>query len=331
MLNLPIIEKLQQEPERFSFFQATYLAENIIKSSQLNLSLDKNNFIFFTANSLLSFPVSDIQTLKFVDSHYIEIEVNFIGLTGPSGILPNHYSELLVQRVQQKDYGLKDFFNLFNHKTSSLFYQAWQKYTCPYANSFYQYKLTRLLEGLVGSKVPNNKFSEKKVHAVYYYGGLFSQKSHNAVSLGNILADYFNLPIQIKPFQTKKHRLAILDCSILGNSINPQGNFTKLGCHTVLGQIIWQMQNTFLIIIGALTYKEFKQLLPNNYMLNTFILITRRYINPILQFDIKLLLKKTEVPFCYLSLQADLMLGRNTWLKSKEFIQDAAVIFTDLA
>ena len=330
MPNLSIIEKLQKNPEKYSFFQATYLVENIIKNTYLNPLPDKHKFIYFTTNSLLNFPIGDIQTLQFINSHHVEIEVNFIGLTGSNGILPNHYSELLLKKMHQKDYGLKEFFNLFDHKTISLFYQVWQKYTFPYSNSFYRHKLTKLLAGLVGSEIPNNQFLTKNERPVYYYAGLFSQQSHNAVSLENILAEYFDLPVQIKPFQIKKQKLAIQDCTSLGSSANPQGNFTQLGCNTVLGQTVCHIQNTFLIKLGALMYKQFKLLLPNSEMLNAVIELTRSYINCTLQFDIELLLKKTEVPFCYLSLQSDFMLGRNTWLKSKDFVKDAAVRFTNL-
>ena len=58
--------------------------------------------------------------------------VTFLGLTGPSGVLPRHYTELLLRLDKDakgagKD-ALRDWLDLFNHRFISLFYRAWEKY-----------------------------------------------------------------------------------------------------------------------------------------------------------------------------------------------------------
>ena len=53
--------------------------------------------------------------------------VTFMGLAGTGGVLPGHYTQLLIDRVREKDFGLRDFLDLFNHRLIAQFYRAWEK------------------------------------------------------------------------------------------------------------------------------------------------------------------------------------------------------------
>ena len=47
--------------------------------------------------------------------------VTFMGLTGPKGVLPSHFTRLLLRRLRAKDATLRDFFDLLNHRRVALF------------------------------------------------------------------------------------------------------------------------------------------------------------------------------------------------------------------
>ncbi len=56
-----------------------------------------------------------------------ELRVAFYGLFGPSGALPHHYTQLIVDRCRNRDYALRDFLDMFNHRLLSFFYRGWEK------------------------------------------------------------------------------------------------------------------------------------------------------------------------------------------------------------
>ena len=63
-----------------------------------------------------------------------EMVTTFLGLTGPSGVLPRHYTTLLIERIRAKDYALRDFLDLFQPPLSlRCFIGPGQKYRFPFA------------------------------------------------------------------------------------------------------------------------------------------------------------------------------------------------------
>src|SRR5207253_841755 len=82
----------------------------------------------------LDFPPSAIHDLEpaRADGLPALLTVTFMGLAGVSGVLPRHYTELLL-RVEKESrsperLALRDWLDLFNHRLVSHFYRAWEKY-----------------------------------------------------------------------------------------------------------------------------------------------------------------------------------------------------------
>ena len=87
----------------------------------------------FSAHATLTFPASEIQSLDWREDLPPWMAVNFMGLTGPVGVLPLYYTELVMERLRSRDTGLRDFLDIFNHRAISLFYRAWEKYRLPHS------------------------------------------------------------------------------------------------------------------------------------------------------------------------------------------------------
>jgi len=130
-----IEDRLYQEGYCFSFFQAV----RILTLSQPHrrpvgqVSVQELEVAFFRAHLSLSFPPSQIYdvTPPRIDAP-TEMIVSFLGLTGPSGVMPAHYTEQMLRLEREgkgaERYALRDWLDIFNHRFISLFYRCWEKY-----------------------------------------------------------------------------------------------------------------------------------------------------------------------------------------------------------
>ena len=129
-----LIEALRREPYRFDFFQAVRLLEHLGGRAPVGRdAAPDEEAVRFRALPALRFPAAEISRLSQTPDGPPEMVVSFLGLTGPSGVLPQHYTTLLLSRIRGKDYSLRDFLDLFNHRITSLFHRAWEKYRLPFS------------------------------------------------------------------------------------------------------------------------------------------------------------------------------------------------------
>src|SRR5579862_3557428 len=142
-------EALLAESGRFDFFQAVRLLERLAREKaqtradwrQAPVGRDAapdEEVVRFRAQTALSFQGPEVVRIGAKDPRpestaAMEMTVSFLGLTGPQGVLPPHYTALLLQRIKSKDFVFRDFLDLFNHRVVSLFYRAWEKYRLPFS------------------------------------------------------------------------------------------------------------------------------------------------------------------------------------------------------
>lgn len=332
-----IMNKLQTNPQQFEFFQAVRLLQLIAQKSEVGRDCrighcndPKQEAIRFRTPASLSFPTSSIEKVKINQLVPANMLVNFIGLTGPSGVLPDHYTELLIQRLQLKDTVLSDFLDLFNHRIISLFYRAWEKYRFYLAYDSSQLSNNRpnsfnqLLSSLLG--LGTSHLAQRLAvpdEALFFYGGAFARQPRSASMLAALLQGYFNLPCKVKQFHGNWLQLEQDSCSQMPSRSNALGQYIELGINIVLGRRSWDVQSKFRLQIGPLSYSQFMQLLPSGSTLKPLTELTRFYVGMNLSFDIQLQLKANEVPFCTLRIEQPNRLGWDSWLKTRAVKQDA--------
>jgi type VI secretion system protein ImpH len=278
----------------------------------------------------LAFPPSPIYEITRGEGpdEPVHMTVAFMGLTGPQGVLPRHYTEMVMDRLKENDRTLLVFFDLFTHRFISLFYRAWEKYYLP-----------TLFEQTVGRNKGKDPVSESlfallglgtdglkenldfKSSSLLGYVGLLSQRPRSAASLQQILQHYFELPVKVIQFIGEWLTLSEGDHTRL--STNDANNV--LGATTVAGTRVWDQQARVQIQLGPLNLTSFTRMLPSGETYPALVQLTRFFIGQELNFDVRPILKAEEVPFCQLKddVECPPRLGWTTWLKCEEFTQDA--------
>ena len=338
--NTNIAEHLYENPEVFNFFQAVRLLDAINyektcykpewKQSPVGYdTAQKKETVRFSVDPTLKYPDGQITQLTEAEFNSTknrlapaEMQVTFMGLTGPSGVLPMHYSELLLEQNRKKDYAMSDFFNLFNHRAISLHYRGWEKYRVQYhfersrRQGDKNDKLSKMLQSLLGfAKSDTHQKQTIPLDNLLFYAGHYAQKRKTAVGLESILGDYFHIPVSISQFVGSWNRLHDSECTRTPGKDLPFGQFNRLGKDTIIGKRVWYSQGKFRIKLGPLNQTQFKQFLPGSEGLKKLKELTNTYIGPEFSFDIQLISEATNVPKCQLSKSAPPQLGYFTWLR----------------
>jgi type VI secretion system protein ImpH len=318
-------ELLEAAPFRFHFFQAVRLLERIAPERESPggfVPLEKEA-VRFAAHQSTAFPASEIQTLTFPEGKPPRMTVNFMGLTGPLGLLPLYYTEYIMERMRNKDYALRDFLDIFNHSAISLFYQAWKKYRFGVTNERVKHgPVSKQLLALVGLGTPGlGDRQGVNDDAFMYYAGLFSQHPRSAASLERVLADYFGVPVAVEQFAGAWYKLDRSSQSCLDES----GRYTEmLGFGAVLGDEIWDQQSVVRIVLGPLSLSQYLDFLPTGTAWESLRSLVRFHSNDELDFDLQLVLRRDETPPCELGNlgEAAPRLGWTSWAKTKAMQRD---------
>lgn len=316
---------LREEGYRFDFFQAVRLLERAYpeRAPVGRWAVPRQEVVRFHAHQSLTFPPSAIHAVNVPSDERrpVDMTVAFMGLTGPEGVLPRFYTELVLERMQAKDKTLSDFLDLLNHRFISLFYRAWEKYQC--SMGFERWLVTgeedrvaRCLFALGGLRTDGLR-EQLTIDDQFLlrYAGLLGQRPHSAVALSQCLNDYFEVSVRVTQYVGSWVQLEEADWTRIGIS----GRNNVLGQSALAGTNIWDQQAAFRIELGPLEYQEFQGLLPSGQSYPTLIQLTRLFAGPELEFTVQLNLKANAVPMTRLQSTDRYAprLGWTTWLKTQ--------------
>jgi type VI secretion system protein ImpH len=253
----------------------------------------------------------------------------FAGLIGPVGSMPANYNELIMREERNRSKGLASFFDLFSARMAELFADASEKYRIARRLRWGQRRedngfITTLfaLTGFGTRKLKDKSGVDEDV--ILRFSGFFAARNRNASNLRAMLAEFSGLPVEIELFRGRWLTIPEQERSRMGA---PQG--VQLGINATAGTAIHDFSGGFRVIVGPLAYKDYLSLAPGGRNITELFSLSRLYVGSALDFDIQVILRKEDVPFCQLGRSADgasgdlPRLGWNSWARVAPAAKDS--------
>jgi type VI secretion system protein ImpH len=313
---LVLLRDLEETPYAFGFFQAVRRLENLYRdkprlgtssnASDDPIRLAQEPSTTFAPSTLAAFTPGDGNARPRLSSY-------FFGLLGPNGPLPIHLTEYARERLRNTgDATFARFLDLFHHRMLSLFYRAWAiheptvSFDRPEDDRFAVYVASLFGMGMASLR-HRDAFPDlaRLSHAAH-----FANQTRHATGLRAILKDFFRMPVAIEEFTAGWLYLGEDIRWRLGRS-RASGT---LGRSAVIGARVWSCHHKFRIAFGALSLAQYLRLLPGGETLRRLVPLVRSYVGDELDWDVKLILKREEVPPLALGTQG--RLGWTTWLNA---------------
>ncbi len=252
------------------------------------------------------------------------LQVRLFGLFGPNGPLPTHITEYARERMQhESDPTLSRFLDLFHHRFLALFYRAWAQ-AQPHVNRDRpdDDRFATYVGAFLG--VSPAAFRDRDGLpdlAKFFHVGALIRQVRNSDGLAAILQHFFRVPVQLEEFVGHWMSLGPRERTYLTAAGTP------LGAGAVLGSRVWDRQHKFRIHLGPLTLAQYQSFLPGGTPLRKLVDWVRLYLCFELDWDVRLQLRKNEVP--PLTLGGGRQLGWTTWLGRRRAQTDAGDLCID--
>jgi type VI secretion system protein ImpH len=317
---------------RVSFFQAVQLLEAVFPGEKpLGEALSPGQeAVRFSVKPGLSFPASDISDLsRAEDDGPIRMQVAFLGMIGPSGVLPHWYTTLAMERAGAKDHALASFFDLFHHRLISLFYLAWKKnffiahYRPEAGDRYSRYFLSLLGLGTKG-------LAEKvgyPLESLVFCGGILSRQVASACTIEAVVEYCLGVRASVAQFLDRTIEIEPEERTRVGAANS------SLGIDAVCGSRAWECQTRFRVDLEPVRYAVFLRLLPSGDLLKPLFSLVRYIVGAEFEFEIRPHLRREEIPPCRLGQVSPTAprLGWSTWITPQGGIlaDDQGVTFDD--
>ena len=309
-----LFKALADKPQRYELFAAMRLLENLDDGKpRLGRSKrPKDDVVRFTQNVSLSFAASSIH--RFVPAEGDvppRLEQNVLGLFGSNGPLPLHLTDYARGRMRNRDDPtFARFADVFHHRMLSLFYRAWAvaqpvvNLDRPMEDRFGDY-----IGALCGLGSPAlRKRDSVDDHVKLAHAGVLARHVKSAEGLQVMLSNYFSVEVAIEQWVGNWLPIPAGQRTRIGKA----PGFSQLGQDAVLGNRVWDSTTKFTIVLGPLSYADYQRFLPTGRSYSRMRDLVRLYIGHELAWQVRLVLRHSEVPYAWLG--NSVWLGWSSWL-----------------
>lgn len=275
-----------------------------------------------------AFPAADITDARLRDALTDEkpprITTPVMGLIGPTGVLPRHYTEATGRTLRNRSPALHDFIDTLAHR-----------FVAGFARAGIKYRVNRTADSAVidpGSPDPVaatllalSGFATPGMvdrllagpEPVLHYAGLFAMRPKSADRLAALVTDWIGREVAVVQFAGAWLAIPPEQRTRLGGGRAP-GAFSGLGIDAAIGVRAWDPQGRIVLRVGPLTGPEFSSLLPDQPGLMRLVSLVRAYVGLEIGFAINPVLLRAEVPALVLdrSAASPARLGWNSWLSA---------------
>ena len=331
----PLIKRLFEEYYRFSFFRAVALLEGLSpgKKKLGETLVPDEEAVRFSVPPSLSFPPSDLAGLRQERGEGpVKVDVAFMGLTGPSGVLPHWYNELAISSFQTsraKGSAMVDFLDLFHHRLLSLFYLAWKRVRLParYLAGAGD-RLSGYLLSLIGLGTPGLKGRiGLPEESLIFCSGLLAMQVPSAAAIQSTVEYLSGTRAEIHQLVERVIPLDPKDWTCLGSAN------AELGVNAVCGAETLENGSKFRIHLGPVGYGHFVRFLPTGDLLGPIFSLVRYMVGIEYAFETRVFLRAEEVPPCRIGMTgpSSPRLGWSTWVRTEGVAlkEDPSVTFQE--
>lgn len=314
----PLIDRLHARPREFEFFQLVKLLRREVRGASLpgGPGPAKQENLRFRPAVGIGFPPGDIHAIAPIESdddpampRRWRIEVNFMGLYGPSSPMPTHFSEDFMWSGGED--AARDFVDLFHHRIISFVFRAWMKYR--HAEQFDAQVLddfSRRLLCIIGLGTPGMaEGSGLRPLRLLRTSGLLADRHRSAAGLEQFLRAQFGLAaLRVRPCVKHVAHVPAAQALRLGRPV------ARLGETAVLGERLIDLSGTFRLELGPFDVATARRFLPGSDELARLVKLARLYVSDPLNIELRLRISAPSVPPLRLTERARLGLGHLTWL-----------------